>query len=176
MTDKELKIILEKRFKENMNRHMGIKWNDILKKLNKEALQSLRYMEETAGEPDVIIYNVENGNYLYCDCSKESPIHRRNLCYDNEVLIKRKRNKPISSAIVEAEKNNIKLLTEEEYKYLQKLGDFDLKSSSWLLTEKETRLLGGTIFGDKRYNRTFIYHNSAESYYSNRGFRGKLKI
>ena len=176
MTNKDLVLILEKRFKENRNRHMSIDWNDILKRLNEETLSSLKYMEETGGEPDVILYDRENDKYLYCDCSKESPIYRRNLCYDHEALNRRKNNKPISSAIVEAEKNNIKLLTEEEYKYLQTLGDFDLKSSSWLLTKNEIRLLGGAIFGDKRYNRTFIYHNGAESYYSNRGFRAILKI
>lgn len=176
LTNTELILILERRFYENINRHIGIEWNNILKKFNKKVLLSLKYMEETGGEPDVIMYDKENDNYLYCDCSKESPIHRRNLCYDNEALDKRKTNKPISSVIFEAEKNNIKLLTEEEYRYLQTLGDFDLKSSSWLLTENEIRLLGGAIFGDKRYNRTFIYHNGAESYYSNRGFRGIIRI
>lgn len=176
MTNTDFIFILEKRFKENINRHIGINWNDILKRLNEDTLLSLKYMEETGGEPDVIMYDEENDNYLYCDCSKESPIHRRSLCYDNEALDSRKTNKPASSAIFEAEKNNIKLLTEEEYKYLQTLGDFDLKSSSWLLTESKMRLLGGAIFGDKRYNRTFIYHNGAESYYSNRGFRGILRI
>ncbi len=114
--------------------------------------------------------------YSYCDCSKESPIYRRNLCYDSEALNKRKTNKPVSSAVFEAKKHKIKLLTEEEYKHLQTLGNFDLKSSSWLLTEAKIRSLGGAIFGDKRYNQTFVYHNSAESYYSNRGFRGILKI
>ncbi len=176
MTKKDLILILEKRFNENMNRHINISWNNVLKRINEKSLLSLKYMEETGGDPDVIIYDKKNDNYLYCDCSKESPIHRRNLCYDSEALNKRKANKPISSAIGEAEKNNIRLLTEEEYKYLQTLGDFDSKSSSWLLTTKEIRLLGGAIFGDKRYNRTFIYHNGAESYYSNRGFRGILKI
>lgn len=176
MTDTDLISILEKRFNENNNRHIGIEWNNILIRLNANALVSLKYMEETGGEPDVIMHDKEEDKYLYCDCSKESPIHRRNLCYDNEALNKRKSNKPVSSAIFEAEKHNIKLLTEEEYKYLQTLGDFDLKSSSWLLTEKETRLLGGAIFGDKRYSRTFIYHNGADSYYSNRGFRGILRI
>lgn len=164
MINTDLILILEKRFNENMNRHIGIKWNDILKRLNQNALLSLRYMEETGGEPDVIRYDKENNNYIYCDSSKESPVYRRNLCYDNEALNKRKTNKPVSSAMFEAEKNNIKLLTEEEYKYLQALGDFDLKSSSWLVTENEIRLLSGAIFGDKRYNRTFIYHNGAESY------------
>ena len=176
MTNTDLIFILERRFKENMNRHIGIEWNHILKRLNQKALVSLNYMEETGGEPDVIMYDEKNDHYVYCDCSKESPIHRRNLCYDNEALDKRKNNKPVSSAMFEAEKHHIKLLTEEEYIYLQTLDDFDLKSSSWLLTEKETRLLGGAIFGDKRYNRTFIYHNGVESYYSNRGFRGVLRI
>lgn len=176
MTNKDLILILEKRFCENLNRHKDINWNDILKRLNQKVLISLRYMEETGGEPDIIAYNKESDKYLYCDCSKESPIYRRNLCYDNDALNKRKANKPVSSAMAEAEKNNIRLLTENEYVYLQTLGDFDLKSSSWLLTEKEIRLLGGAIFGDNRYNRTFIYHNGAESYYSNRGFRGMIRI
>lgn len=176
LTDRELILILEKRFKENMNRHVNIKWDDILKRLNKDILLSLQYMEESGGEPDIIIFDKKSENYSYFDCSKESPIYRRNLCYDSEALNKRKTNKPVSSAVFEAQKHKIKLLTEEEYKHLQTLGDFDLKSSSWLLTEDKIRSLGGAIFGDKRYNRTFVYHNSAESYYSNRGFRGILII
>lgn len=176
LTNTELICILEKRFKENMNRHIDLKWNNVLERLNENVLLSLKYMEETGGEPDVIMYDEESDHYVYCDCSKESPIDRRNLCYDNEALDKRKTNKPVSSAVFEAEKHHIKLLTEKEYIYLQTLDDFDLKSSSWLLTENKTRLLGGAIFGDKRYNRTFIYHNGAESCYSNRGFRGVLKI
>lgn len=176
MDSLDLISILEKRFKENYNRHTGLLWNEIKKRLSENVLISLKYMEETGGEPDIIMYDDNKDNYIYCDCSSESPIYRRNLCYDNEALNKRKNNKPISSAIQESEKNNIRLLTEREYKYLQTLGDFDVKSSSWLLTDKEIRLLGGAIFGDKRYNRTFIYHNGAESYYSNRGFRAILRI
>lgn len=173
MNNQELIINLEKRFNENMHRHANSNWNTIFEKLNNDILFSLKYMEETGGEPDVIIYQ---NSYWYCDCSKESPLSRRNLCYDNEALDKRKNNKPMSSALSEATKNNIRLLSEIEYKYLQSLEDFDLKSSNWLLTENEVRLLGGAIFGDKRYGRTFIYHNSAESYYSSRGFRGIVKI
>lgn len=176
MTGKELILILEKRFKENMNRHANIKWDNVLKRLNKDILLSLKYMEESGGEPDIIIFDKKSETYSYCDCSKESPIYRRNLCYDSEALNKRKTNKPVSSAVFEAKKHKIKLLTEEEYKHLQTLGNFDLKSSSWLLTEAKIRSLGGAIFRDKRYNQTFVYHNSAESYYSNRGFRGILKI
>lgn len=161
MTEKELILILEKRFKENMNRHIDVKWDTVLKRLNENILLSLKYMEQTGGEPDIVIYDKKSEIYSYCDCSKESPIYRRNLCYDNEALNKRKNNKPVSSAIFEAEKHNIKLLTEEEYKHLQTLGDFDLKSSSWLLTEKETRLLGGAIFGDKRYNNYLFVFSMA---------------
>ena len=176
MSNEELILILEKRFIKNENMHKGINWNDVFKRLNNEALFSIRYMEETGGEPDVIMYDKENDKYVYCDTSIETPIGRRGLCYDIDALNSRKSNKPTSDIITEANNNKVRVLDETEYKYLQSLGDFDLKSSSWILTPMEIRKLGGALFGDKKYNRTFIYHNGAESYYSNRGFRVLLKI
>ena len=176
MSNEELILILEKRFIKNEKMHKGINWDDVLKRLNNESLFSLRYMEETGGEPDVIMYDKENDKFVYCDTSIESPIGRRSFCYDIDALNSRKSNKPNSDIITEANNNKVKVLDETEYKYLQSLGDFDLKSSSWILTPMEIRKLGGALFGDKRYNRTFIYHNGAESYYSNRGFRVLLKI
>ena len=176
MSNEELILILEKRFIKNEKMHKGINWDDVLKRLNNESLFSLRYMEETGGEPDVIMYDKENDKFVYCDTSIESPIGRRSFCYDIDALNSRKSNKPNSDIITEANNNMVKVLDEAEYKYLQSLGDFDLKSSSWILTPMEIRKLGGALFGDKKYNRTFIYHNGAESYYSNRGFRVLLKI
>lgn len=176
MSNEELILILEKRFIKNEKMHKGINWNDVFKRLNNEALFSIRYMEETGGEPDVIMYDKENDKYVYCDTSIESPIGRRSFCYDIDALNSRKSNKPNSDIITEANNNKVRVLDETEYKYLQSLGDFDLKSSSWILTPIEIRKLGGALFGDKKYNRTFIYHNGAESYYSNRGFRVLLKI
>ena len=176
MSNEELISILEKRFIINEKMHKGIKWDDVLKRLNNESLFSLRYMEETGGEPDVIMYDKENDKFVYCDTSIESPIGRRSFCYDIDSLNSRKSNKPNSDIITEANNNKVKVLDETEYKYLQSLGDFDLKSSSWILTPMEIRKLGGALFGDKKYNRTFIYHNGAESYYSNRGVRVLLKI
>ena len=176
MSNEELISILEKRFIKNQNIHKNINWNDILKRLTNEILKSLKYMEETGGEPDVIMYDKANDKYIYCDTSKESPIGRRSFCYDEEALNSRKTNKPKSNIITEAENNNLKVLNEEEYMFLQTLGDFDLKSSSWILTSINIRKLGGALFGDKKYNRTFIYHNGAESYYSSRGFRVLLRI
>ena len=176
MSNEELISILEKRFIMNESMHKGINWNDVLKRLNNEALFSIRYMEETGGEPDVIMYDKENDKFVYCDTSIESPIGIRSFCYDIDALNSRKSNKPNLDIITEANNNKVKVLDETEYKYLQSLGDFDLKSSSWILTPMEIRKLGGALFGDKKYNRTFIYHNGAESYYSNRGFRVLLKI
>ena len=176
MSNEELILILEKRFIKNEKMHKGINWDDVLKRLNNESLFSLRYMEETGGEPDVIMYDKENDKFVYCDTSIESPIGRRSFCYDIDALNSRKSNKPSSDIMTEANNNKVKVLDETEYKYLQSLGDFDLKSSSWILTPMEIRKLGGALFGDKKYNRTFIYHNGAESYYSNRGFRVLLKI
>jgi hypothetical protein len=176
MNNEELISILEKRFIKNEKLHEGINWEDVLIRLNNESLFSLRYMEETGGEPDVIMYDKENDKFVYCDTSIESPIGRRSFCYDIDALNSRKANKPNSDIITEANNNKVKVLDETEYKYLQSLGDFDLKSSSWILTPMEIRKLGGALFGDKKYKRTFIYHNGAESYYSNRGFRVLLKI
>ena len=175
MNNNELIEMLETRFNKNINFHKDILWKDVLARLNDDVLQSLKYMEETSGEPDVIMYDKLKDKYIYCDTSIESPM-RRSFCYDEDALNSRKANKPISSAMFEAEKNNVKVLDEEKYRFLQTLGNFDLKSSSWLLTPNNIRELGGALFGDKKYNRTFIYHNSAESYYSNRGFRALLEI
>lgn len=172
----ELLILLKNRFESNMNRHKDIKWNDVHSKLinNEDKLWSLNEMEKSGGEPDVV--KEEDGVYVFFDCAKESPSERRSLCYDMEALESRKNFKPVSNVIDNAKTMGIDVLNEDEYKYLQTLGDFDLKTSSWLKTEKGLRSLGGAIFGDKRYNRTFIYHNEADSYYGSRGFRGSLKI
>lgn len=176
MSNEELITILENRFINNKEMHKDINWNDVLKRFNDNVLCSLKYMEETGGEPDVIKYDKDADKYVYCDTAVESPIGRRSLCYDKEALESRKSNKPSSDIMSEAIKNNVKILDEEEYKYLQSLGNFDLKSSSWIMTPLEIRKQGGALFGDKKYDRTFIYHNGAESYYSNRGFRVLLKI
>ena len=176
MSDDEIILILEKRFIQNKNMHKDIKWDDVKKRITREVIPSLKYMEETGGEPDVIMYDKDNDKYVYCDTSIESPVGRRSFCYDIDALNSRKSNKPNSDIITEANNNMVKVLDEAEYKYLQSLGDFDLKSTSWILTPIEIRKLGGALFGDKKYNRTFIFHNGAESYYSNRGFRALLKI
>ena len=172
----ELLILLKNRFENNINRHRDIKWEYVYTKLinNEDKLWSLNEMEKSGGEPDVV--KEEGGVYVFFDCTKESPSERRSLCYDTEALESRKNFKPVSNVIDNAKTMGIDVLNEDEYKYLQTLGDFDLKTSSWLKTEKEVRSLGGAIFGDKRYNRTFIYHNGADSYYGSRGFRGSLKI
>ena len=176
MNNEELITTLEKRFMNNKKIHEDINWNDVLKRFTREVLESLRYMEQTGGEPDVIKYDKENNKYVYCDTSVESPIGRRSLCYDEEALNSRKSNKPVSNIMTEAKKNKVKVLDEEEYRYLQSLKDVDLKSSSWILTPTDIRKQGGALFGDKKYYRTFIYHNGAESYYSNRGFRVQIEI
>lgn len=176
MNNEELIKILEERFIKNQNLHRDIKWEDVLKRLTDEVLNSLKYMEETGGEPDVIMYDKENDKIVYCDTSVESPSGRRSLCYDEEALNSRKANKPVSSALFEATKHNLSMLNEKEYMFLQSLGDFDQKSTSWIQTPGEIRREGGALFADKKYSRTFIYHNGVESYYSNRGFRALLKI
>lgn len=170
--------VLKERFENNMHRHELINWNDVENKLlnNKDKLVSLHEMEITGGEPDVVLYDDNLDQYVFYDCSKETPLSRRSLCYDNEALESRKSNRPVNSAMKMAEDMEVTILNEEEYLYLQKLEEFDLKTSSWLLTDKETRSLGGSIFGDRRYNRVFIYHNGSESYYSTRGFRASKKI
>lgn len=172
----ELFTILQTRFAKNMQRHKGMEWSDIQSRLgnNPEKLWSLNEMEETGGEPDVTGY--ENGQYIFCDCSAETPKGRRSLCYDPEALESRKEHKPKDSAIGMAADMGVEILNEEQYLELQKLGDFDTKTSSWLTTPAEIRKLGGAIFGDRRFGRVFIYHNGAESYYGVRGFRTLLKI
>ena len=173
---KELLHTLKVRFEKNMKYHPNLEWEAVEQKLldNPKKLTSLFLMEQSQGEPDVVGY--ENDEYIFVDTSYESPAGRRNLCYDQKALDDRKANKPKDSAIAQAEAMGIKLLNEEEYFYLQSLDDFDYKTSSWILTEDKTRALGGALFGDKRYDRTFIYHNGAQSYYASRGFRGILKV
>lgn len=174
----KLMQILELRFEENMERHQNIMWEEVLKKITNvpDKIWALNEMEKTGGEPDVIGFDKKTNEYIFCDCSEETPIGRRNLCYDREALEKRKKFKPDNSAIDMANQMGIEILNEEEYKYLQEIGQFDLKTSSWIKTPSEIRKLGGAIFGDRRYNRTFIYHNGADSYYAVRGFRGSLRV
>ena len=161
-----------------MNRHQGLEWEKVQTKLeaNPEKLWSLNEMERTGGEPDIIGYDNTTGEYLFCDCSAESPKGRRSLCYDRAALEARKKNKPKNNALDMAAAIGIEPLTEEQYRELQKLGRFDTKTSSWLKTPAEIRKLGGAIFGDCRYDHVFIYHNGAESYYAARGFRGLLWV
>lgn len=175
---KELLTILKSRFEKNMNRHKGFSWNKILAKLegNSEKLCALNQMEITGGEPDIVDYDKKSDKYIFYDCSPESPKERRSLCYDREALNSRKEHKPKNSAIDMANEMGIEILTEEEYRRLQKIGKFDTKTSSWVKTPDEIRKLGGAVFCDYRYNTVFLYHNGAESYYAARGFRGKLKI
>ena len=174
----ELLTILEKRFVNNKERHVDLKWEDVQKRLeeNPKKLWSLNEMEETDGEPDVIGYDENTNEFLFCDCAAESPKARRSLCYDYEALETRKENKPKDSAVNMANEMGTTLLTESQYLDLQKLGNFDTKTSSWLLTPPEIRTLGGAIFGDRRFNHVFLYHNGAESYYGGRGFRSLLKV
>jgi hypothetical protein len=178
----ELLNILKSRFEKNMNRHQGLEWTDVQAKLKSchitqsEKLWSLNEMERTGGEPDVVAYEKKKGEYLFYDCSAESPKDRRSICYDHEALQSRKENKPKNSAIEIAAEMGIELLTEEQYRELQKLGKFDTKTSSWIQTPPEIRELGGALFCDRRYNHIFVYHNGAESYYAARAFRGLLKV
>lgn len=170
--------ILEKRFNENKNRHENLEWKNISEKLvaNPKKLESLQKMEETGGEPDVVGFDKKSGEFLFYDCSSESPKERRSYCYDKEALDKRKENKPKNNAIDVAKSFGIELLNEEEFRHLQTLGTFDTKTSSWLKTPENIRKLGGAIFGDFRYGTVFIYHNGADSYYAARGFRGVLRV
>jgi hypothetical protein len=176
----ELFIILRSRFEKNMNRHIGIDWSDVEKKLssgnNAPKLWSLNEMERTGGEPDIIAKDQKTGEYIFYDCSAESPKDRRSICYDEDALESRKEHKPKNSAIGMAQNMGIQILSEEEYRDLQKLGHFDTKTSSWIKTPEKIRELGGAIFADFRYGNVFVYHNGAESYYGSRGFRGSLKI
>lgn len=170
--------VLKGRFDKNANRHKGLDWANVKKKLeaNPEKLWSLNEMEITGGEPDVVGYDKKSDEYIFYDCSMESPKGRRSVCYDHEALESRKENKPGNSAVEMASEMGIELLTEGQYRELQKLGNFDLKTSSWVKTPTEIRKLGGAIFCDRRYNQVFVYHNGAESYYAARGFRGALTV
>ena len=174
----ELLQTLMARFEKNMHRRKGIAWADVHAKLegNPDALRSLREMELTGGEPDVIGHDRETGHFTFCDCSEESPTGRRSVCYDREALDSRKEHKPKSSAVEMAAAMGIDLLTEEQYRELQRLGEFDTKASSWVKTPHEIRSLGGALFCDRRYGKVFVYHNGAQSYYAARGFRGSLRV
>lgn len=174
----ELLNILKTRFEKNMGRHKDLKWADVYAKLlaNAEKLSSLDEMEVTGGEPDVVGYDADTDEYIFYDCSAESPKGRRSICYDRAALDSRKEYKPANSAVDMAADMGIKILTEEEYRTLQALGNFDLKTSSWVATPVAVRKLGGALFCDRRYGVVFVYHNGAESYYAARGFRGSLKV
>ena len=174
----ELLRTLKARFEKNMDRHKDLEWTKVRAKLeaNNEKLGSLNEMERTGGEPDVVSHDKKTGEYLFYDCSAESPKGRRSLCYDREALEARKEFKPKDSSIDMAAAMGIELLTEEQYRELQKLGDFDTKTSSWLKTPLEIRKLGGAIFADCRYDHVFVYHNGAEAYYGGRAFRGSLRV
>ena len=174
----ELLRALKDRFEKNPNRHKGLEWAKVQLKLeaNAEKLWSLNEMERTGGEPDVVGHDKKTGEYVFYDCSAQSPIGRTSLCYDREALDSRKEHKPKDNAMDMAAAIGIELLTEEEYRELQQLGEFDTKSSSWVKTPADMRKLGGALFGDRRFGRVFFYHNGAESYYSGRGFRGSLRV
>jgi hypothetical protein len=175
---KELLGALKARFEKNMNRHKGLEWAEAQVRLeaNTDKLWSLHEMERTGGEPDVVGRDKKTGEYIFYDCSAESPAGRRNLCYDREALDARKENKPKDNATGVAAAMGIELLTEEQYRGLQKLGNFDTKTSSWVKTPSEIRKLGGALFCDRRFDTVFLYHNGAESYYGGRGFRGSLRV
>ena len=174
----ELISVLKVRFEKNMTRHKGLEWPKIQAKLeaNPEKLWSLDEMERTGGEPDVVGQDKKTGNYIFYDCAAESPKGRRSLCYDHQALESRKENKPEYSAVEMARDMGIELLTEEQYRELQRLGDFDTKTSSWVNTPADIRKLGGALYCDRRYNHVFLGHNGAESYYAARGFRGSLWV
>lgn len=174
----ELLEILKTRFEKNMNRHNGLEWAKVQAKLetNTEKLWSLYEMERTGGEPDVVGFDKETGEFIFYDCSPESPKGRRSVCYDREALESRKNHKPQNNAIDMARDMGIKILSEEQYRELQKLGHFDTKTSSWVKTPENIRKLGGAIFCDRRYDTVFVYHNGADSYYASRGFRGSLRV
>src|SRR6185369_14337735 len=175
---KQLLTILKVRFEKNMDRHKGIEWSKVQAKLEaySEKLWSLNEMEKTGGEPDVVGYDKKTDEYIFYDCSVESPKGRRSVCYDHEALEARKENKPKDSAANMAAAMGIELLTEEQYRDLQKLGEFDAKTSSWIKTPPEIRKLDGALFCDRRFDHVFVYHNGAESYYAGRAFRGSLRV
>ena len=179
----ELVRVLKARFEKNKNRHKGLKWDKVQAKLEAnpdnyrdEKMWSLNEMEITGGEPDVVSYDKKTGEYIFYDCSAESPKGRRSVCYDHEALESRKEHKPENSAVEMAADMGIELLTEEQYRELQHLGNFDTKTSSWIITPSEIRKLGGALFCDRRYDHIFVYHNGAESYYAARAFRGSLRV
>lgn len=174
----DLLLTLQERFEKNMKRHKGLEWSKVKSRLegNPEKIWSLDEMEGTGGEPDVVGYDKKTGAYIFYDCSPESPKGRRSLCYDGEALASRKEHKPKDSAVQMAATMGIEILTEEQYHELQKLGEFDMKTSSWVKTPTEIRKRGGAIFCDRRYDHVFTYHNGAESYYAARGFRGTLRV
>jgi Protein of unknown function (DUF4256) len=174
----ELLKTLKARFEKNKDRHKGLEWAKVQAKLeaNTEKLWSLHIMEETGGEPDVVGYEAKTDEYVFYDCSAESPKGRRSLCYDREAWESRKENKPTDNAMDMAEAMGVDILTEEQYRALQQLGNFDMKTSSWVKTPSNIRKLGGAVFCDRRYDTVFVYHNGAESYYAARGFRGLLRV
>jgi hypothetical protein len=174
----ELLSTLKARFEKNMNRHKGLEWAKVEARLaaNSEHLWSLNEMERTGGEPDVVGFDKKTGAYTFYDCSAESPKGRRSICYDRAALDARKEHKPANSAMDMATDMGIELLTEDQYRELQKLGEFDLKTSSWIQTPTDIRKLGGALYCDRRYNTVFLYHNGADSYYGARGFRGSLRV
>jgi hypothetical protein len=169
---------LKTRFEKNVQRHKGIPWAAVRARIEKspDTLRSLGEMERTGGEPDVIGHDRKTGEFIFCDCSAESPPGRRSLCYDDEALKSRKENRPAGSAIDTAKSMGVEILTEDQYRALQQLGEFDRKTSSWVKTPPEIRRLGGALFCDRRYDTVFLYHNGAESYYAARGFRGTLRV
>lgn len=174
----QLLTVLKKRFEKNIHRHKGVDWSDVQKKLEKapDKMWSLNEMERTGGEPDVVVLDKKNPGIAFVDCAAESPKDRRSICYDPDALASRKENKPKDSALNMAFEMGIEILTEEQYRQLQKLGEFDLKTSSWIKTPANIRELGGALFCDRRYDTVFTYHNGAESYYAARGFRGHLGL
>ena len=174
----ELIGVLKARFEKNMNRHKGLEWTNVQSKLESdpEKLWSINEMEQSGGEPDVVGYEKKSGQFIIYDCAAESPKGRRSLCYDRQALESRKEHKPANSAIDMAAAIGIEILTEDEYRELQKLGAFDLKTSSWVKTPTNIRALGGALYCDRRYDTVFVYHNGAESYYAVRGFRGSVRL
>jgi hypothetical protein len=174
----ELLAVLKARFEKNMKRHRGLEWAKVQARLeaNAEKLWSLSEMERSGGEPDVVAHDAKTGEFIFYDCSEESPKSRRSICYDHEALQARKEHKPKDSALNMAATMGIELLTDEQYRELQKLGEFDTKTSSWVKTPPSVRKLGGALFCDRRYDTVFLYHNGAESYYAARGFRGSLRV
>ncbi len=169
---------LERRFAKNADRHKGLAWENVLVRIESTsaALRTLAQMETSGGEPDVIGQDVATGQLIFCDCAAESPLGRRSLCYDDEALNARKENKPEGSAVQMAAAMGVELLSQEQYRALQQLGEFDTKTSSWIATPEDVRSLGGALFCDRRYGRVFVYHNGAQSYYAARGFRGLLRV